>query len=128
MERIPILIADEHISLRTLVWQRLNREPDLNIVALADDGASTLARALETQPRVILIDPLMSDGSGLETIRRLRIQVPNAVIVVLTAFTDTAQKIELDKLGVHFILNKGIESYKLVEMLHTAAHHVNGKS
>lgn len=121
MERIPILIADEHLQVRAQVLARLNRENDLDIVGLADNSSAAVLRANETHPRLILIDPMMSDGLGLDAIRRLRAALPNTEIVVLTAFTDTAQKIELGKMGVRFILNKGIESYKLVEVLRLAA-------
>lgn len=121
MERIPILIADEHLQVRTQVLARLNRENDFEIVGLADTSSSAVLKANETQPRVILMDPMMSDGLGLEAIRRLRTVLPNSEVIILTAFTDTAQKIELGKMGVRFILNKGIESYKLVEVLRLAA-------
>ncbi len=126
MERIPILIADEHLQVRTQILARLNREQDFNIVGLADTSASAVRTASETHPSIVLIDPMMSDGLGLDAIRRLRTDMPEVSIVVLTAFTDTAQKIELAKLGVRFILNKGIESYKLIEMLHLAADSKNG--
>lgn len=121
VNQIPILIADEHVQVRTRVLERLARESEFTIVGIADDSSSAVRRANETHPRIILIDPRMRDGLGLDAIRQLRLENPETVIVVLSAFTDTAQKIELEKLGVHFILNKGIESYKLVETLQNAA-------
>lgn len=127
MERIPIVIADDHLQVRSQILARLNREDDLSVVGLADNSASAVACAVATRPQILLIDPMMSDGMGLDAIRRLRAEAPDTAIVVLTAFTDTAQKIELGKLGVHFILNKGIESYKLVEMLRQAVPARNGQ-
>jgi DNA-binding NarL/FixJ family response regulator len=126
MERISIVIADDHLQVRTQILARLNREADFAIVGLADNSAATVACATATRPHIVLIDPMMGDGMGLDAIRQLRAQVPETTIVVLAAFTDTAQKIELGKLGVRFILNKGIESYQLVEQLHQAAHGANG--
>ncbi len=121
MERIPIVIADDHLQVRTLILARLGREHDFTVVGLADNSAATVACAKATRPKILLIDPMMSDGMGLDAIRQVRNEVPGAAIVVLTAFTDTAQKIELSKLGVRFILNKGIESFQLVQQLHQAA-------
>jgi DNA-binding NarL/FixJ family response regulator len=121
MERIPILIADEHSQVRAQILVRLERERDFTIVGTADTSASAIRTANETHPRIVLIDPMMHDGQGLDAIRRLRTDLPDTVFVVLTAVTDTSQKIELDKMGVHFILNKGIESHKLVDVLHQAA-------
>ena len=121
MKRIPILIADEHLQVRAQISARLRREADFEIVGLADTGFAAVHAANETHPSIILIDPALRDGMGLDAIRRLRAEQPNAEIVVLTAYTDTAQKIELTNLGVRFILNKGIESKNLVEQLRKAA-------
>jgi DNA-binding NarL/FixJ family response regulator len=128
MERIPILIADEHSQVRAQILVRLEREQDFMIVGTADTSASVIRTANETHPRIVLIDPMMHDGQGLDAIRRLRADLPDVELVVLTAVTDTSQKIELDKLGVRFILNKGIESHKLVDVLHRAAHSRNGNA
>lgn len=127
MERIPILIADDHLQVRTLVLARLARETDFAIVGLTDNSAATVACANATHPQILLIDPMMGDGMGLDAIRQVRANVPGTAVVVLTAFTDTAQKIELEKLGVRSILNKGIESYRLVEELHLAARYATDK-
>src|SRR5581483_10485125 len=115
MEHIPIVIADDHPQVRAQVLARLNREADFDVVALADNSTSAVASAIATHPKVVLIDPMMRDGMGLDAIRRLHAALPNTAIVVLSAFTDTAQKIELGKMGVRFILNKGIESNKLID-------------
>lgn len=120
VNRIPILIADDHAQVRAQVLARLEREADFEIVGLADTSRSAVERAVTIHPRIVLIDPMMGDGLGMQAIREIRAQEPNTVIVVLTAFTDTSQKIELTKLGVHYILNKGIESNKLVTLLHEA--------
>lgn len=128
MKRIPIVIADDHLQVRTQILARLSREADFSVVGLTDNSAATVACVTATHPQIVLIDPMMGDGMGLDAIRQLRTQVPDTTIVVLTAFTDTAQKIELGKLGVRFILNKGIESYQLVQQLHQAAHNTNGKT
>jgi len=127
MERIPIVIADDHLQVRTQIMARLSRETDFAIVGLADNSAATVACASATHPRIVLIDPMMGDGMGLDAIRQVRSNVPDAAIIVLTAFTDTAQKIELEKLGVRSILNKGIESHRLVEEIHQAARYANHK-
>jgi DNA-binding NarL/FixJ family response regulator len=126
MESIPILVADEHLQVRSQIVARLTREADFNIVGVANDSSSAVRMANDTHPRIVLIDPMMRDGMGLDAIRHMRTELPDTVIVVLAAFTDTAQKIELGKLGVHYILNKGIESYKLVRVLHAAADPANG--
>lgn len=120
MERIPLVVADDHVQVRAQVLNRLQREADLQVVGVAENSRAAVAVTLEHHPRLLLIDPMMSDGMGLDAIRHIRSQAPDTAIVVLTAFADTAQRIELLRLGVRHILNKGIESRKLVTLLKQA--------
>ena len=117
MKRIRILIADEHLSVRAQVFARLSREPHFEIVALADTSQQALECALAARPDIILMDPMMSDGLGLAALREISTRLPKIQLVVLSAFCDTAQRIELRKIGVTHILNKGIESHQLVGLL-----------
>jgi DNA-binding NarL/FixJ family response regulator len=117
MDRIRILLSDGHLALRAQIFARLIRERDFEIVAVADNSRQTLEWALRTRPDIILVDPRRSDGMGLEALRHIRASLPNTEIVVLTAYCDTAQKIELNRIGVHHILHKGLQSSELVGLL-----------
>lgn len=121
MERIPILLADCHLNVRAHILARLEREAVFDIVGVTETCRDTVACAKTTHPSIILIDPSMRDGSGLEAIRAICAASPKTSVVVLSAYTDTAQKIELQKLGVRSILNKGIESNRLIDTLRGVA-------
>ncbi len=112
-----ILLADEHENVRRQVRVRLSRETDFEIVAEAVNSAQASARALSIKPELLLIDPMMRDGLGLQTVHEVAVGAPETAIVVLIAYADTALQMELRKLGVCRILNKGIESSRLVAML-----------
>ncbi len=118
MERTRILLADDHPKVRTLIHARLSREPDLDIVAEAGDSAQTIECALALRPRILIIDPMMKDGLGLQAVRQIVSHLPGTAIVVLTAFADPAFQIELRKLGVRRVLDKGLGSQRLIEALH----------
>lgn len=118
---IRILLADDHPKVRAQIRTRLSREADLDIVAEAGTSAQAVECALVYQPRVVLIDPMMHDGSGLEAVRHIAERLPATAVVVLTAFADTALQIDLRKLGVRQILAKDIESERLVRALREAA-------
>lgn len=121
MERITIILVDDHSQVRAQILARLAREPDFQVVGLADTSNGAILTAIATHPKLVLIDPLLGDGQGMDAIREIRTQAPNATIVVLSAFTDTAQKIELESMGVRSILNKGIASHKLLDILRAVA-------
>ncbi len=118
MEPIRILLADDHAGVRAQIRMRLSHEPAFEIVAEAEDSARAVECAMLLKPHIVLIDPMMRDGLGLDATRQIASRLPDTAVVVLTAFTDTAQRIELRKAGTRYILNKGIESQRLVEILH----------
>ena len=118
MNSIRILLADDHPGVRAQIRARLSHEPHFEIVGEAESSAQAVECALSLKPHVVLIDPMMRDGLGIEATRQIAARLPATAVVVLTAFADTAQQIELRKAGTRYILNKGIESQRLVEILH----------
>lgn len=117
MESIRILLADDHPSVRAQIRARLTHESQFQIVGEAESSAQAVECALALHPDVVLIDPMMRDGLGLDATRQITSLLPSVAVVVLTAFADTAQAIELRRAGTRLILNKGIESRRLVEIL-----------
>lgn len=120
MNAIRVVLADDHTNVRELVSARLRREEDIQIVAEAGSSAQSVEATLAESPHVLLIDPMMHDEKGMEAVREIAYRRPETVIVVLTAFADTAMQMTLHKLGITQILPKGIESYRLVAALHEA--------
>ncbi|MBW8010012.1 MAG: response regulator transcription factor [Chloroflexi bacterium] len=114
---VRILIVDEHPEVLNRIETRLSQEDDFELVGTASNGAQAISIAKETKPEIILIDPIMQDGSGMRAIKEFRDQLPIASIVVLTAFVDTSTRVELEKAGVGSILVKGIDTGILVKTL-----------
>ncbi|MGB8644919.1 MAG: response regulator transcription factor [Anaerolineae bacterium] len=126
MESIRILLVDDHASVRARIRDRLCHETDFEIVGEAETSAQAIECALALRPHIVLIDPMMRDGLGLEATRQIATRLPDTAVVVLTAFADTAQMIELRKAGTRYILNKGIESRRLVDILQDLWKHPAG--
>ncbi len=114
---IRILLADDHQNVRMQVRARLLREPDFEIVAEAINSSEVLERALLAKPQIVLIDPMMRDGLGVQSVQRLATCIPEVAIVVLIAVADTALQMELRRMGARQILNKGLASAQLVTTL-----------
>ena len=117
MERIRLLVADDHTNVRTQMVARLRHEPDLEVIGEAANSAETIEAALTQKPSVILIDPMMRDGRGLDAIRRITDNLPGTAVVVLTAVIDAVLAIELQKVGVRHILAKGVPTPQLIQAL-----------
>ena len=114
---LRILLVDDHEKVRKQIRTRLSREPDLEIVAEAISGTDAAEQALSLQPEIVIIDPAMRDGLGLEAVRQVFAGAPGAAILVLSACLDTASRIELRQAGVCRFVNKELQSTALVANL-----------
>lgn len=79
-----ILIADDSAMVRRGVIGLLSSEASWEICAEAKDGSEALAKARALLPDVILLDVSMPGLNGLEVARRLRKEVPQAKIIVMS--------------------------------------------
>jgi DNA-binding NarL/FixJ family response regulator len=120
MSKIRILLADDHSMVREPLAIRLRREADFEIVGIASSSRETLQETRAMRPHILLIDPLMRDGLGFATLRQVRTSFPEQVIVVLTAYVDTALNMRFQQMGIQHILTKGIVSSQLVAKLRAA--------
>ena len=120
---IRILIADDHPQVRRKLRVRLDREPGFVVASEARSSMETIDCALALHPDIVLIDPIMQDGYGLQAIQRLISELPGTAVVVLTAFTDTAMQMMLRKMGVSRILTKDLDVTELMVVLKAVAAH-----
>lgn len=119
--KIRILLADDHAQVRGQLAARLRREPDFELAGVVGDSFQTLQEAQALQPDLLLMDPMMRDGLGLATLRQLRVNLPNIIVVVLTAVVDTTLSVQLREMGIKHILPKGIPTSELLSELRFAA-------
>lgn len=119
--RIRILLSDSHRNVREQLAARIKREPVFDLVGETESGADTLAAALEQHPDLLLIDPQTGTADEWAMLRETLTRLPSLSVVVLMAVADTATKLELRKMGVRAILDKGIESHELIRVLKQAA-------
>ena len=121
VEAIRLLLADDHPQVREQLAARLEREPGIDLVGAASHSLETLQIAIERRPSVLLIDPMMRDGLGLEVLAQAAAGIPELRIVILTAFIDTTLDMQLRALGICQILVKGISTPDLLAELRSAA-------
>ena len=86
MEKIKVMIVDDHAILRMGLASLLNAKKDIEVVGEADSGAAALRKAPKLKPDVIVMDLMMPGMDGAETTRRLKELMPEARILILTTF------------------------------------------
>lgn len=84
---IRVLIADDHVIVRRGIQALLATEPGIDVVAEAPTGAAAVVATAQHRPDVILMDLMMPEMDGVEAIRQIMADQPEAHILVLTSFT-----------------------------------------
>jgi len=102
---IRVVLADDHAAVRRNLRLLLDREEGVEVIAEAADIATVLRHVPAHVPHVLVLDLRMPSGSSIEAIRRLRSQVPETEIVVLTMEESPAfAKQALDAGAIGFVL------------------------
>ena len=88
MDKIRILIADDHAIVREGLRALISIHPEMELIGEAADGVEAVVRALELQPDVVLLDLMMPRKNGIDCIQEIKQNRPDAHILVLTSFSD----------------------------------------
>jgi DNA-binding NarL/FixJ family response regulator len=103
-----VLIVDDHEMVRVGLRTLLSNDPQIEVLGEAALGAQAIAMAREQQPDVVLLDARLPDLSGPEVCRRLRAEVPDAKVCMLTTFADDELVRECVRAGAQGYLLKDI--------------------
>lgn len=117
---IRILIADDHVVVRSGVRALLEADPEIETVGEAGDGDTALSMAAALHPDVVLLDISMPPGNGIEIARRLKSADPKTVVVFLTMHEDEALLHEALRAGASGYVVKRAEEAEIRQAIHAA--------
>ena len=106
--QIRVMICDDHALFRRGLKMVLEAEPDIDVIAEAEDGETAVAEVSEHVPDVVLMDVRMPSVDGIEATRRIAEAVPSTKIVMLTVSDEEADLYEAIKAGATGYLLKEI--------------------
>jgi len=96
---VRLLIADDHGVVRGGLRLLLDRQPDMEVVAEAADGAEALAEALAHQPDLAILDVAMPRLTGLQATREIKALAPDVDVLILSMHDDERYLFEALKAG-----------------------------
>ena len=117
MEKLRILLADDHVLFRKGIASLLKARYDMEIVGEARDGVETVKLAHELVPDVILMDVNMPEHDGLEATLLIKQNLPGVQIVMLTVSDDDEDLFTAIRYGAKGYLLKNLDPEQLFEML-----------
>jgi len=118
---LKLLLVDDHTVFREGIGALLDLENDMQVVGGASRGEEALHLAAELRPDVILLDIAMPDMDGIEICKRLKRSLPDAAVLVLSAF-DTEEVVTAAlTAGASGYVVKTIDHQRLVEGIRAIA-------
>jgi DNA-binding NarL/FixJ family response regulator len=105
---IRVIIVDDVAEYRFLVRLALEEDADIHVVGEADDGNAGVRLAEELRPDVVVLDLAMPAQDGLEALPRLRELLPEACLLVLSAFQASRMESVALAAGADAYVEKGV--------------------
>lgn len=99
MDRIRLVIAEDDAPTRDALAQLLSLEEDIEMVGCAADGEEALRLVRKMMPDVLLTDINMPRMNGIQLTQRVKLELPNVGIVILTIYHDDANVFQAIKAG-----------------------------
>jgi len=85
---VRILLIDDHRVVRTGLRAVLEAEADFDVVGEADNGTRAIELAHKLRPDVVVTDLLLADMDGVAVTQRLRAELPETHVAVLTSVSE----------------------------------------
>ncbi|HLC03065.1 MAG TPA: response regulator transcription factor [Anaerolineales bacterium] len=113
MQRIRVLLAEDHVVVREGTRELLEREPDMEVVGEAGDGEEATKLATELRPDVIVMDIAMPKLNGIEATKQIKDLCPTIAVLILTAYSNDQYIFALLEAGAAGYLLKNVRGCEL---------------
>lgn len=125
VQRINVMIVDDHPLLREGIAAVIATQPDIAVIAEAENGHAAIERFRVHRPDITLMDLRLPDINGIEAIVAIRSEFPNARIIVLTTYKQDVQISNAIKAGAMGFLLKTMLRLDLADTIRAvhAGHH-----
>ncbi len=120
MQKIRVLLADDHTVVRQGLRALLAAEPDIEVVGEADNGRQAVQLARECNPDVAIMDIAMPVLNGLEATRQLTRLVPTTKVLVLSSYSDDSYVQQITQAGAAGYLVKHTAANELLKAVREA--------
>lgn len=121
MNRIKIVVADDHHILLDGLKAMLQKQKDIDILGLYENGKLLFDALTDLSPEVALVDINMPQMNGYELTKNIKKHYPHIAVIVLSMYDDAAHIMEMIDAGASSYLLKNITDKELLEAIRTVA-------
>lgn len=115
--KIRLLLVDDHIVLRMGLVTAANGEPDMNVVAEADNGIDAVKAYRTHRPDVVVLDLRMPGRNGIETLRQLREEFGDVRVLVFSNYASGEEVYQAFNAGARGFVVKEMALERLLEAI-----------
>ena len=115
---IKVLIADDQEIVCEGLKRILQTDPEIDVIATANDGLEALDLIAKNVPDVVLMDLQMPRMNGVQAIRLLKVSHPNLPVLVLTTYMDDKWLFDAIRSGASGYLMKDRPRQELLDAIH----------
>jgi NarL family two-component system response regulator LiaR len=117
MNKIKVLIADDHSLFREGTRSLIEHEKDMEVIGEASDGEEAIKLVTRLRPHVVLMDIAMPRVNGIEATRRIKADYPATAVLILTAYDNDQYIVALLEAGAAGYLLKNVSGNDLVNAI-----------
>jgi len=121
VNRVSALIVDDSTLIRRRLCALLAEDDCIRVVGEAGGVAEAWARFEQCHPDAVVLDIRLSDGSGIEVLKRVKQARPSCLVIMLTNLCEAPFRCESERCGADHFLRKSTEFEQVVELLHRRA-------
>ena len=118
---IKIILADDHELLREGLRMLIEEQPDMTVIAEADDGRVTVQLVEKLMPDIVVMDIAMPRMNGMEATRHIVSKVPGVKVLALSMHADRRFIVEMLNAGASGYLLKECAFKELITAIHALA-------
>ncbi len=118
---IRVVLADDHRIMREGLRSLLERQPDMEVVAEAEDGRTTVSLTEKLAPNVVIMDVAMPDLNGMEATRQITSRCQGVKVIALSMYSDRRFILGMLSAGASGYLPKDCAFEELIQAIRTVA-------
>jgi NarL family two-component system response regulator LiaR len=117
VDKIKILLAEDHVVVREGTRELIQHEDDMEVVGEAGDGEEAVRLAEQTKPHVVIMDITMPKLNGIEATKLIKAKMPSIAILILSAYDNDQYVTALLEAGAAGYLLKNIRGRELIDAI-----------
>lgn len=122
-QRAKVLVVEDAPIMQVHLMKLIKERCHLEVVALVESGDEAMHWFTDLKPDVVILDLMLSQGSGLDVLQRIKLRTPACRVIVFTSFDLDAIRNRCLEKGADAFLSKNTQSDALARLLDSLGSH-----